>query len=244
MASAGSGDDDGPTGTSAPLSTDAGTSAEEQRKATQEVETGRGDDGEADVQLHADDDGLDDGLDDEADEPRRPRDTSERRPSERDEGKGGGGRTIGRDAKRKRYSEDDGHGAEVKRVAERIDREKRCPFLLRVFVRTNGPLRVVDFADPARLPEDELQVYTWLDATLAELASLVLEVEAAPRRARAVLRFATVFRPQTGRGDPVLRELGRLTVGDTGPDDTKALRDTRFRIGDMLAVTVSFPRRG
>jgi hypothetical protein len=92
---------------------------------------------------------------------------------------------------------------------------QRCPFLLRVFVRVNRPLRIAEFDDARRLPEDELQVYTWPDATLSELATLVMEVEPSPRRRRANLRFATVYRPQTGGGKPMLRDLGKITVGQT-----------------------------
>eukprot|EP00037_Helgoeca_nana_P019785 m.194241 g.194241 ORF g.194241 m.194241 type:complete len:171 (-) comp24998_c0_seq2:369-881(-) len=155
-------------------------------------------------------------------EPKRPRDT---------------------DNKRKRIPTDvDRSLVSTKKQAVAIDREVRCPFLLRVFVRVNRPLRIAEFDDARRLPEDELQVYTWPDATLSELATLVMEVEPSPRRRRANLRFATVYRPQTGGGKPMLRDLGKITVGQTGPDDLRSLQDTPFKIGDLLAVSVTLPR--
>lgn len=149
--------------------------------------------------------------------------------------------------------------------SEFTDHKQRCPFLLRVFVRTNGQLRREEFTDPQRLPDEELQVYTWMDATLSELASLIMEVDPAPRRRRANLRFSTVYRSShMGKPTAQFRDLGRVTVGQEvhcpagwnsclcrvltvmgwkqGPDDAKALRDTAFKIGDMLAVSVMLPR--
>eukprot|EP00035_Acanthoeca_spectabilis_P036133 m.37905 g.37905 ORF g.37905 m.37905 type:complete len:211 (+) comp7755_c0_seq2:3244-3876(+) len=173
------------------------------------------------VELHAQGEvGL--GEEDDDDEPRRPRSTS---------------------GSAKRSRSDVEVETPVKKPAVAIDREKRCPFLLRVFVRTNGQVRREEFTDPQRLPDEELQVYTWMDATLSELASLIMEVDPAPRRRRANLRFSTVYRSShMGKPTAQFRDLGRVTVGQEGPDDAKALRDTAFKIGDMLAVSVMLPR--
>ena len=53
-------------------------------------------------------------------------------------------------------------------------------------------------------PREEVQVYTWMDATLRELTELIQEVQPAARRAQARLEFALVYPARRGRN--VLRE--------------------------------------
>ena len=50
-----------------------------------------------------------------------------------------------------------------------------------------------------RSPRDEVQVYTWPDATLRELTDLVKEVQPAARRSTARLDFALVYPDKRGR---------------------------------------------
>lgn len=81
-----------------------------------------------------------------------------------------------------------------------LDREKTCPFLLRVFCSTSRHNPMQDYAKgqsatlqaardfpkvahltlfislTGKTPANELQIYTWKDATLKELTSLVKEV--------------------------------------------------------------------
>ena len=42
----------------------------------------------------------------------------------------------------------------------KVDREKTCPLLLRVFTRPRGHNRAADYSDK-RLPPNEIQMYTW-----------------------------------------------------------------------------------
>lgn len=53
-----------------------------------------------------------------------------------------------------------------------------CPLLLRVFHRQGGHHRLEEFARVSGREEidDEVQIYTWPDATLRELSDLVKEV--------------------------------------------------------------------
>ena len=55
-------------------------------------------------------------------------------------------------------------------------------------------------------------MYTWADATLAELSTLVMEVEGRARRDGAEIIFATVFIPEHRAGMPSLRQLGKIVV--------------------------------
>lgn len=58
--------------------------------------------------------------------------------------------------------------------------------LLRVFIGDRAHHHPGDFR--GRLPDDELQIHTWMDATLKELAGLITEVD--PDLIRPGTRFA------------------------------------------------------
>ncbi|RZC01976.1 Histone deacetylase complex subunit SAP18 isoform B [Glycine soja] len=64
-----------------------------------------------------------------------------------------------------------------------------------------------DFAVRGKEPEDEVQIYTWKDATLRELTDLVKEVAPAARRRNAKLSFAFIFPDKNGR-------FKRSVIGD------------------------------
>ena len=100
------------------------------------------------------------------------------------------------------------------------------------------------------MPANELQIYTWMDATLKELTGLVREV--IPLRLRTLIKsiflqvfhllqvnpearrrgtffdFAVVF-PNRGRGEGSFssRDIGTTVSGQKGPDDSKTLKDCR-----------------
>uniref|UniRef100_A0A1S3X4R4 Histone deacetylase complex subunit SAP18-like n=1 Tax=Nicotiana tabacum TaxID=4097 RepID=A0A1S3X4R4_TOBAC len=62
-----------------------------------------------------------------------------------------------------------------------------------------------DFAVRGKEPKDEVQIYTWMDATLRELTDLVKEVAPEARRRDASLSFAFVYPDKRGRF--VVREV-------------------------------------
>ncbi|KAL8114263.1 hypothetical protein AgCh_021205 [Apium graveolens] len=122
---------------------------------------------------------------------------------------------------------------------EPIDREKTCPLLLRVFTKVGAHHSNEDFSVRGKEPKDEVQIYTWKDATLRELTDLVKEVAPEARRRDATLSFAFVYPSKTGR--LVVREVGRTSSvpNPRRPDDSKlALRDVDFEIGDYLDVAI------
>ena len=53
-----------------------------------------------------------------------------------------------------------------------VDREKICPFLIRVFYNENDFSSLKQF-DNFSFPSNELQIYTWDDANLRELTTLI-----------------------------------------------------------------------
>ncbi|KAJ4953852.1 hypothetical protein NE237_030684 [Protea cynaroides] len=121
---------------------------------------------------------------------------------------------------------------------EPVDREKTCPLLLRVFTKIGGHHTKEDFAVRGKEPKDEVQIYTWKDATLRELTDLVKEVARAARRRGAKLSFAFVYPDKNGRN--VVRAVGMTQSYGNGrwQDDSKTLADLGFQIGDYLDVAI------
>ncbi|TMW85102.1 histone deacetylase complex subunit SAP18 [Solanum lycopersicum] len=136
------------------------------------------------------------------------------------------------------------HGPPPQRIAPRpvpVDREKTCPLLLRVFTKVGGHHNVNEFAVRGKEPKDEVQIYTWMDATLRELTDLVKEVAPEARRRDAILSFAFVYPDKRGRF--VVREVGttfsypNMRRPDNG---SKTLSELKFQIGDYLDVAIMF----
>eukprot|EP00245_Coleochaete_scutata_P009818 TRINITY_DN3327_c0_g1_i1.p1 TRINITY_DN3327_c0_g1~~TRINITY_DN3327_c0_g1_i1.p1 ORF type:complete len:160 (-),score=20.20 TRINITY_DN3327_c0_g1_i1:36-470(-) len=123
------------------------------------------------------------------------------------------------------------------RASKMIDREKTCPLLLRVFTRNGGHHTLDEFAQRGREPKDEVQIYTWPDATLREITELVKEVQPSARRRDAHLSFAFVYPDRRGRN--VMRVVGKTTSGNPrGTDDSKSLAELMFQTGDFLDVAI------
>jgi histone deacetylase complex subunit SAP18 len=82
-----------------------------------------------------------------------------------------------------------------------------------------------------------------LDATLKELTGLVKEVNPDARRKGTYFDFAIVYPDQRS---PVyrLREIGTVSAGQRGADDSVSLASKRFNIGDYIDIAISPPRPG
>ncbi|KAG7028342.1 Histone deacetylase complex subunit SAP18, partial [Cucurbita argyrosperma subsp. argyrosperma] len=95
-----------------------------------------------------------------------------------------------------------------------------------------------DFAIRGKEPKDEVQIYTWKDATLRELTDLVKEVAPEARRRNAKLSFAFVYPDKRGRF--VLKPVGTTHSYGNGRrlDGSKALGELDFQIGDYLDVAI------
>ncbi|RMZ52279.1 hypothetical protein APUTEX25_001669, partial [Auxenochlorella protothecoides] len=117
-----------------------------------------------------------------------------------------------------------------------IDREKICPFLVRVFPKLGAHHMLEDYARRGDEPKDEIQLYTWTDATLRELCDLVKEVHQTARRPSVRLSFSLVYPDRRGRN--VLRHVGVVHSSRLGEDDVKTLRSINFQIGDFLDVAI------
>jgi hypothetical protein len=88
-----------------------------------------------------------------------------------------------------------------------------------------------------RLPEeDEVQIYTWKDATLKELSSLIKEVYPQSRHKEVKFSFRLIYTDL--RGKFVGKELGITFNNRRGKDDEKSLEDARFVVGDYMDVAI------
>merc|ERR1712154_227572 len=121
-----------------------------------------------------------------------------------------------------------------------IDREKTCPLLLRVFCSNDRHHALNEFSRGST-PSNELQMYTWQDATLKELEGLVKEVNPEARRRGTYFDFALVY-PDLRQGPRCqTRDVGTTISGQKGPDDTKTLQNCKFVIGDFIDIAVTPP---
>ncbi|KAG8200537.1 hypothetical protein JTE90_000610 [Oedothorax gibbosus] len=128
---------------------------------------------------------------------------------------------------------------EEKNESMAIDREKTCPLLLRVFLNNNRHHSTSEFFK-GNVPPNELQIYTWMDATLKELTTLVKEVNPDSRRKGTYFDFALVWPEVRGPGYR-MREIGRTISGEKFQDDNKTLESCNFQIGDYLDIAISPP---
>lgn len=115
-----------------------------------------------------------------------------------------------------------------------------CPLLLRVFCNTGRHHAIQEYAR-GEVPSNELQIYTWQDATLRELTALVRDVNPDTRRRGTYFDFALVYLDRNGM--PQMREVGVTCTGQKGADDSKTLSQSKFTIGDYLDINITPPNR-
>ena len=87
------------------------------------------------------------------------------------------------------------------------------------------------------VPSKEVQIYTWMDATLKELTALVKEVNPDSRKPGTRFDFALVY-PDLRAPVYRIREIGSTVNGRKEPIDLKTLAQSRFQIGDFLDVAI------
>eukprot|EP00795_Rhopilema_esculentum_P017282 gene17282-8849_t len=117
---------------------------------------------------------------------------------------------------------------------------KTCPLLLRVFYNDGRHNRLDEYSRNG-VPRNELQIYTWKDATLKELMNLVKEVNPKARKKGTFFDFATVF-PDARRNNFIMKEIGTTCAGIKSADDTVTLANKKFQIGDFLDIAISTRR--
>eukprot|EP01066_Platyproteum_vivax_P020851 Platyproteum_vivax@DN879_c0_g1_i3.p1 len=125
----------------------------------------------------------------------------------------------------------------------RIDREKQCPFLLRVFYKENGQNELDDFAVRGKEPTDrELQIYTWPDVTLKELSDLVKDVLPEARSRDANFEYRLIYPDRSGKN--FMTKIGEVhSIYRNFEEDMKTLTSVKFQIGDFVDLSITYRRR-
>lgn len=82
----------------------------------------------------------------------------------------------------------------------------------------------------------ELQIYTWLDATLSELMALIRQLPSFQAKGTQ-FSFKVVF-PEAVSPKYRMRHVGITIGGKRGPDDEKTLKQCRLQIGDFIDVGI------
>ena len=113
--------------------------------------------------------------------------------------------------------------------------------LLRVFCSTGRHHSPSEF-NHGNVPSNELQIYTWKDATLQELTALVRDVNPDTRRKGTYFDFALVQPDSYGPGYR-MREIGVTCSGQRNPDDSLTLAQAKFNIGDYMDINITPPNR-
>ena len=124
----------------------------------------------------------------------------------------------------------------------RVDRAKTCPFLLRVFYKKNDYNELKLFREE-EFPS-ELNIYTWEDANLEEMAKLIYsELKNSSVGKYVIYKFSSVFYDTKGR-------LNRKYFGsvDIKNEHSKFNKNTKttlkkfgFNIGDYIDVAITSP---
>ncbi|KAG1684752.1 hypothetical protein DVH05_010578 [Phytophthora capsici] len=119
-----------------------------------------------------------------------------------------------------------------------IDREKHCPFLLRVFFSRGAHNRADAFETLDDKPvANELHIYTWPDATLREIADLVQDSNTDAQKPNMRLSISVVSETRDGR--VLIRKVGIVNCNHRrNADDTKTLASVRFHPGDMIDIAL------
>ncbi|CAG0917060.1 unnamed protein product [Notodromas monacha] len=131
------------------------------------------------------------------------------------------------------------HVEEIKQIERPIDRERTCPLLLRLFYQIGRHHAPHEYTQ-GKTPLNELQIYTWLDASLKELTSLITDVNPDARRRGTHFDFKLVCPGPNGYR---LVDVGNTCTGMRNPDDSRTLAQINFVIGDYMDICITPPNR-
>jgi len=123
-----------------------------------------------------------------------------------------------------------------KNTTQEINREKICPFLIRLFYKENDFNSLEDM-NTSRYPSTrELHIYTWMDASLRELTMLIRDSVDFAKRKDAILNYSFIFPDSKGKYQR--KEIGSIHMYKKGQDDNKSLQQLRFTIGDYIDISI------
>merc|ERR1712217_746750 len=114
-----------------------------------------------------------------------------------------------------------------------INRKKIVPFLVRLFPNI-GPHRRDDEYIFKNLPRNELQIYSWMDTTLREIAEFIKQIISESRVNRRIsFCCINIIRPK-----PIFKSIGVVHTIARRQDDNITLRDIKFEIVEFIDVSI------
>ena len=121
-----------------------------------------------------------------------------------------------------------------------VDREKTCPFLLRIFYKINGYNSLNLFRDD--FFPSELNIYTWEDADLEELAKFIyLALRNTVLGIYDYYKFSRIY--YDSRGTLLRDEIGCVVVNNKtsklNVNVKKTLKEIGFQIGDYFDINIT-----
>ncbi|EPS45149.1 hypothetical protein H072_857 [Dactylellina haptotyla CBS 200.50] len=128
----------------------------------------------------------------------------------------------------------------------KVDRHLTTPFLLKVFYKVNSFHRLDDFRSTSQ-PSSLVEVYTWKDCTLSELATLLLSALPSLASGATKCSFRLIY-ADTKTNRYTSQELGNILLPLTGSSangtnsggaDKLSLDEARFVVGDWIDVAVT-----
>jgi histone deacetylase complex subunit SAP18 len=117
-----------------------------------------------------------------------------------------------------------------------INREKICPFLVRVYFKVGDFNNLDDFNAGIFPKQRELYIYTWMDASLREITMLIKDTIEACQDKETVLNYSFVF-PDT-KGKLIRKEVGYVYANKFCNDESKTLQQLKFTIGDYIDISI------
>ena len=121
-----------------------------------------------------------------------------------------------------------------------VDREKTCPFLLRIFYKINGFNSLNLFHDGS-FPS-ELNIYTWEDADLEELAKFIhLALKNTVLGIYDYYKFSRIY--YDSKGTLLRDDIGSVVINNKysklNNNNKKTLKEIGFQIGDYFDINIT-----
>ena len=121
-----------------------------------------------------------------------------------------------------------------------VDREKTCPFLLRIFYKINS-FNSLNLFENGKFPS-ELNIYTWEDADLEELAKFIhLALKTTVLGAYDYYKFSRIY--YDSKGTLLRDEIGNVVINNKSSklnyNVKKTLKEIGFQIGDYFDINIT-----
>ena len=121
-----------------------------------------------------------------------------------------------------------------------VDREKTCPFLLRIFYKINGYNALSTFTGNEFPPE--LDIYTWEDADLKELAKKIHSaLKDTVLGMYDLYKFSRIY--YDSKGTLLRDDIGDVVINDKysklNHNAKMTLKEIKFQIGDYFDINIT-----